>query len=665
LKISVRDLALKEVKQRWEANANNGGQVNLYLQPDLPEFVSKAITESAISAMRLYGKDYLPDATLFAGTKSDWYTKTYCEYRYSADMQSDCLAGKFGGPGSGSGWPQEFPAVDAYGAVFGPFSKNGSAEYSASPAYIFLSSYKDKTTLTGSVYSAPAHELFHTLQQFNYGGGATTAQSATNSLKKAGSDCSNFLSQCPSIWVEGSAFYFGYAAAEMTKPNILNSQGLPLSPSWIKENKLTMDQMMNLSVSDMMKSPETANSIYFAGGIMTELLVAEFGIEAVLGFTKNSAAGLTDPTYNFTKNFKTTFGIDWADWSPKADTYLQNTLNGKITFAKDLEISEEVPKKRQIYTPLPSPTPTAKPLPTATPTSFQNLVENASGITYAAWLKSKEKINNSKTNLGNSKILIGPNTVLNNKSPLDALNLTSALYASAKQVSNVYLIYFSQQDIAWAQSEFDKLNDNSVGGSGAALNNCRTEATCWGASTWLNKAREGIILIAVGVKDENHTSGSLEAHEYSHTIQMFQAPSTYFNIPRWFLEGGATWSQVAATYSADYWTYLDQQRAIASELAAKPDTYTTKWITDFLNPNPLTPWSYWSTYENWRLYDVGSLATEVLVALSGPDAYMRMYTDVGLGLTFAGAFEKEFGLAWADAVPIIASAIQAELKILR
>jgi hypothetical protein len=335
--VSIRDLALKEVKKRWDENLNNIGLVTFYLQPGLPEFVSKAVMDSSNNAMRLFGKDYLPDVTLFAGMKSDWYTKTYCEYLYSKEMQSACLNGNFGGPGSGSGWPQEYQEVDASGAVYGPWNKNGTSEFLPSPAYIFLSSVKDKTQLSSNIHSSPAHEIFHALQAHQFGGGATTAQSATNSATKlVSTDCSNNLAFCPSLWVEGAAFYFGYAAAEMTNPNILNTRGLPLAPNWITGERMTFDQIMKLTVNDMMKSPEIGNYVYFGGAIMVELLVAEFGIKKVLDYTRNSSAGLTDVTHNFVKNFQVTFGVEWSEWSPKADKYLTNVLDGKETLAKDL-----------------------------------------------------------------------------------------------------------------------------------------------------------------------------------------------------------------------------------------------------------------------------------------------------------------------------------------
>jgi hypothetical protein len=144
---------------------------------------------------------------------------------------------------------------------------------------------------------------------------------------------------------------------------------------------------------------------------------------------------------------------------------------------------------------------------------------------------------------------------------------------------------------------------------------------------------------------------------------MVQAPNIHYQIPRWLLEGGAAWSQCAAIFSSDYKHYLEERTRNTGDIFANPSLYTAEWITQFLNPDPLTTWAYWNAYENWRLYDIGLLATEVLVSLKGPEAYMRLYTNVGNGLTFASSFEKEFGLSWTEAAPIIARAIEAEIKL--
>jgi hypothetical protein len=306
--------------------------------------------------------------------------------------------------------------------------------------------------------------------------------------------------------------------------------------------------------------------------------------------------------------------------------------------------------------------PQATPIPTP-PSTFDDLVSHASGIAYSAWKKSKDQISASQSVLGKPTILIGPNTTLNYPSPLTAFNLASTLYSSSKQVKNIYAIYYSFKDINWAQKTFDSLQDNpGNGNSSAAIHNCQTSATCWGASTSVNAAGDGLMLIAVGLIDPNHTSGSLEAHEYTHTIQLIQVPQGPYTLPRWLLEGQAEWSQAAATYSSNYNDYLKERRNNTNELFTNSSLYTATWIATFLNPNPVSDWAYWSTYENWRLYDVGSLATEALVALKSPAAVMNLYTNVGNGQTFTQAFNTEFGISWADAVPILASAIAAELK---
>ena len=143
---------------------------------------------------------------------------------------------------------------------------------------------------------------------------------------------------------------------------------------------------------------------------------------------------------------------------------------------------------------------------------------------------------------------------------------------------------------------------------------------------------------------------------------MFQAPISYFSLPRWMLEGGAHWSQGAATYHQNFSDYLEERKRNTGELFSNPSIYTAQWLAEFLNPNPATNWAYWATYENYRLYDVGLLATEALVALKGPETFMHLYTDVGSGQSFLQAFEKEYGLAWSEAVSIIAQTIEAEIN---
>jgi hypothetical protein len=73
-------------------------------------------------------------------------------------------------------------------------------------------------------------------------------------------------------------------------------------------------------------------------------------------------------------------------------------------------------------------------------------------------------------------------------------------------------------------------------------------------------------------------------------------------------------------------------------------------------------WAYWSKYEHQELYALGFMVSEILVNIKGIDSYMKLYQDVGAGKSFVDAFQGIYGLSWAEACPIIADAMAAELK---
>ena len=662
--ISIRDLALKEVKQRWTENVNNKGLVTFYMQPDLPEFVSKAVIDSADNAMKLFGKDYLPDATLFAGTKSDWYTKIYCEYRFSAEAQSDCLLGKFGGPGIGSGWPQEYQEVDASGALYGPFNKNNSAQYLPSPAYIFLSSYKDKTTLSSSIHSSPAHELFHALQAHQFGGGVTTAQSATNSSTKLiSTDCSNNLMQCPSLWVEGAAFYFGFAAAEMTNPNLLNTRGMPLSPGWITGERFTLDQVMKLSVNDMMKSPEIGNYVYYSGGIMTELLVAEFGIKKVFEFTKNSGAGLTDPSYNFAKNFKVTFGVDWMAWSPKADTYLQNTLNGKVTLAKDLNISDGPRMLSASQAPTPTPT------PTSTVTVAQKWNETGSrameGYTSAFPLKPAQfpeletiwRISDAVNPLISDEI---------QKQYKESIQFWSAY---TKHRSALQVIVGNLDDLDFVckwRNTYLEMQDTSCT---SAFRQDKTRA--WDAHTTQVADRGTDFYFMTDPKTlQDPSFWPRVPHEFFHNVQFAQTPRYKFVLPCWAEEGGAEFFGIMIASQGTPEKFLsmrvnlmkDRNGKIKQSQLAQSDWKS--WLLGADMTSIAEGKSGWGceSVSMEGIYSYGFMATEYLNLKLGTSGLLALYRDAGV-LGWDKAIEKAFDKSKSDAYDEIALYMKQEYEI--
>jgi hypothetical protein len=342
-----------------------------------------------------------------------------------------------------------------------------------------------------------------------------------------------------------------------------------------------------------------------------------------------------------------------------------------------------------IATPAPTPTPSATPTPTPTPTptqtpqpiapsSFEDLQSHLDGIIYGAWSKASQKIQSSVSVLGNTKILVGPNTKEDDSNSLVALNLASKLYSGMKQVKNLYVIKFSFADVAWAQQQYDLIHPINYYATGAA-DSCNF-LNCNGATAGTNSAGDGVILIGQGGNYSSEpvvaggsraSTGLVTAHEYTHTIQLLNAPCQgslcWGDTPVWLREGGAEWSGVVSRHSGNFNDYVAIRKGDLGTEYSLASRYTADYVTAFLNPNPYTSsntfdWSYWDKYDRWAPYAIGFMATEILVNIKSPEAVMKLFIDLGAGKSFIVAFKEEFGIAWSDACPIIAKAIASEIE---
>ena len=344
----------------------------------------------------------------------------------------------------------------------------------------------------------------------------------------------------------------------------------------------------------------------------------------------------------------------------------------KLIWNKGVKIVKPVlaptPTPSPIPSPTPSPTPTQKPEPFQ-PTSFDDLIAHPESMSYWAWKNSSEKISKA-SDLGPTVVVhLGPNTTQPFSNAKDAIVATTRLYSGFAIPSTVHVIYYNYEDISWGQSEFAKYALRPSGQE--AARQCQTPKTCWGAMAEVDMRGNGILLIGSGVTDSNHTTGTLEAHEFAHTIQSTQFMGTgkeansycciKAHLPWWTVEGGAEFAQAAAIYPSSYELYLGERRADTSEfLSNSQGKFTYEWILNYLSPPSYSVWS--DSANNWRMYDVGFIANEAFVAIKGPDISMQLNKDVANGMSWAQAFEKNFGLSWADALPKLAKAIKAQLS---
>ena len=319
---------------------------------------------------------------------------------------------------------------------------------------------------------------------------------------------------------------------------------------------------------------------------------------------------------------------------------------------------------------LPTPSPTKASVPSEEVT-FSNLASNYGDVPYWAWKKSSEKISKSQPADVKVTVLVGPNTDPINKKPSEGVLLASRMYADYEQSSEFVLIYYNFKDIAWAEKYLDQYVGGQAGydTSGEVKKMCPSVDRCNAAAALMNhKTGLGVTIITASESqrnDPNFLSGTLEAHEYSHTIQDKQFIGRMPNnrqAPRWLTEGGAEFIQTASVYFESFSKYKRSRDLVTAELFGVK-TFNKIWLDKFLNPPTIgIDWSNWGDqYEGWRIYDVGFLVSEILVAIAGPNSIMEIFKLMGDGLTYQDSFMKVFGVEWDSAIKTITEVLGKQI----
>ena len=298
--------------------------------------------------------------------------------------------------------------------------------------------------------------------------------------------------------------------------------------------------------------------------------------------------------------------------------------------------------------------------------NFQDAVDRPKDVAYWAWKKSSQQIVSNKSSAPKVELIVGPNTKLSNPKPELSFEAVTRLYSQFKQPNKVIAIYYSFKDVEWAQKQYQAVIKEASGQE--AKNSCQSIDFCWGASGTINQAGDGVILAAVMTTEPNlnHTSGTLEAHEYTHVLQIsnFYGTSNQMQAmcclkaftPWWFAEGGAEFSQFAAMYSASFANFIENRKSVINDFLANRDKkYTEEWIAYFIKPKDNSIWMAQET--QWHLYDLGALISEIFTAINGPSINIQIYKDISEGMTYEASFAKNFGISWESAIPLIAKSI--------
>jgi hypothetical protein len=303
------------------------------------------------------------------------------------------------------------------------------------------------------------------------------------------------------------------------------------------------------------------------------------------------------------------------------------------------------------------------------PTGFNDLVANYSGVSYAAWKKSSEKILTSSSTSIPLETLIGVNTNLNYKTPEYAFSQVNKLFAGNILPKKIVFLAFNFQDRDWAVSQMKQIvpDTDSQWIKDIA---CPKVDSCVGGGSFHNLSNKtALVVITTGIfvgNASNVTTGALEAHEYTHSIEQSSADALRPAVnllkspwpPNWYWEGFAQFSQHAAIYSDSFDKYSNYRKESSDEIFSN-STWNAKYIEGYFQTNLTNEWDL--KYPGWRRYDLGAMLAEILVAIKGPDSAMQVFNESVNGGGFESAFQRIYGSTFQSVLPIISRTIALEL----
>jgi len=303
------------------------------------------------------------------------------------------------------------------------------------------------------------------------------------------------------------------------------------------------------------------------------------------------------------------------------------------------------------------------------PIGFNDLEANYSGVSYWAWKKSNEKILASVNTSVPIELILGTNTKLNYKTPEIAISQVNKLYAGNVLPRKIVYLAFSFQDRDWAMSQMQQIVPDTASQWIKDVA-CPKEESCVGGGSFHNQSNKtALIVIATGIDPNNINnaiSGTVEAHEYTHSIEQSSADALRPAVnllknpwpPNWIWEGLAQFSQNAAIYSDSFDKYTKYRKEASGEIFNNP-TWNAKYIEGYFQTNLTNEWA--SKYPRWRQYDLGAMLIEILVAIKGPDSAMQLFKESVNGGGFESAFQRIYGTTFESVLPTISRTIALEL----
>lgn len=233
-----------------------------------------------------------------------------------------------------------------------------------------------------------------------------------------------------------------------------------------------------------------------------------------------------------------------------------------------------------------------------------------------------------------------------------AIDLWGPVFAPTDRIS---IIWYVQQDLAWAASKYVEESGNPVQWSGI-LNSCTVNycgnATATVGATGKFVFEQGMNLGQLG------WNRSTAGHEFTHLAQSKLAYPNQQRMPLWLLEGGAQFYGEATGY-----LLIDPNKTIRSGMhkqyasdasalvATNFSSQSLKQVLAAGNPAntaklfKLVELEPWGPERTSLAYLLGSYGTEVLVAVYGHQKIVELFGEFETSTNWEANFQKVYGIS--------------------
>ncbi len=351
---------------------------------------------------------------------------------------------------------------------------------------------------------------------------------------------------------------------------------------------------------------------------------------------------------------------------------------GVVTIAKPAP----TPTPTQTQEPSPTPTPSATPTPTPTATAPEKPIslDNLDPV----WTSriALEKIKAKLASLPETNL--APEIIASSNTSKTEIDVEKRLLSNAMKMFQEYfaptkfqVVMFTNLDGAWADQALVTYGGSFPGKVSDEITKQSTNGR-YCSFAFATENRSTRVPVYYDCTDtrmlRDWPNFQTPPHEYFHLVHAAVAP---VRTPVWLFEGSASFFGEMLGYLDSNTVERKLQQGFNTGRGFDPDNVGfdhnrfSNWLktataTDvtkifkILETEPTRP------RESYAHYSLGSWATEALVATYGVDGYMKLWKNLGAGMTFEIAFKSAFNLTpdefYVKLTPYLNSRVDPGLK---